>query len=279
MIIGPHISVADGYTKAINEALKIGADTMMVFSRNPRGGAAAELKEEDINNARILMELNSFGPILIHAPYTLNLAAAKPEAYRFAKECFAEDMQRMIKIPSDMYVFHPGSKTTLPYEKAIEQIATGLREGMIKDSDTYVLLETMSGKGSEIGKTFEELKDIIDAIGDIEGADHIGVCLDTCHLYCAGYDVVNDIDSVLEQFDKTIGINKIKAVHLNDTMNPYASFKDRHEKIGKGYIGIDGIRNIVNCKYLKDKPFFLETPHENIEEFTDEMNTVRNLVV
>lgn len=278
MVIGPHISISGGYKKAVEEALAIGANTFQAFSRNPRGGSAAALNIDDIKAAEVLMELNSFGPLLIHAPYTLNMASAKPESYKFAKECFEDDMKRMVTIPTDLYVFHPGSRTTISYDQAIEQIAGILRDGMIEGSTTKVLLETMSGKGSEMGKTFEELKDILDAVGEFHSKDNIGVCIDTCHLYCAGYDIVNDLDGVLEKFDNIIGIDKIKAVHLNDTMNPFASYKDRHAKIGEGDIGLDAIARVVAHESLRDKPFFLETPHDELVGYGNEIKLIAQRV-
>lgn len=278
MKIGPHISISGGYKKAVETALTIGADTFQAFSRNPRGGAAAPLDMDDIKSAEVAMELNSFGPVLIHAPYTLNMASAKPDAYKFARECFADDMERMIRIPSDLYVFHPGSRTSIPYEKAIEQIASVLRNCMIEDSGTWVLLETMAGKGSEIGRSFEELRDITDAVGDSPCREHIGVCIDTCHLYCAGYDIVNDLDGVLTAFDNKIGIDKIKAVHLNDTMYPFDSHKDRHAKIGEGEIGLEAIIRIITHPALADKPFFLETPQEDVSGYGKEIALLRSRI-
>lgn len=275
MIIGSHISISGGYKKAVDAAISIGANTFQCFSRNPRGGSASPLNDNDIKQAEVSMELNSMGPILIHAPYTLNMAAAKDDSYEFAKECFIDDMKRMIKIPAHLYVFHPGSRTTLSYDEAIEKIADILKAGMLEGSDTDVLLETMSGKGSEIGKTFEEIKDIMDAVGDFYGKEKLGVCIDTCHLYCAGYDIVNDLDGVLDKFDKIIGIEKIKAVHLNDTVNPYNSHKDRHAKIGEGDIGLDAIIRVVTNTRLKDKPFFLETPHDDIAGYGEEIKLIR----
>jgi len=275
MKIGATVSAANGYKNAVMTAISIGANTFQAFSRNPRGGAAAELDINDISEARVLMELNSIDNILIHAPYTLNMATAKQDSLTFAKDCFCDDMRRMITLPSDMYVFHPGSRTKLPYDKAIEQIASVLKLGMIEDSPTWVLLETMSGKGSEIGSRFEELKDVFDALGDFYGTKKLGVCLDLCHMYCAGYDVVNDLDGVLAKFDDLIGIDRIKAVHLNDTANPFASRRDRHARIGEGFIGVDATRRIMRHEKLKSLPFFLETPHNDVIEFKDEILLVR----
>lgn len=275
MKIGATVSAANGYKNAVMTAISIGANTFQAFSRNSRGGAAAELDINDISEARVLMELNSIDNILIHAPYTLNMATAKQDSLTFAKDCFCDDMRRMITLPSDMYVFHPGSRTKLPYDKAIEQIASVLKLGMIEDSPTWVLLETMSGKGSEIGSRFEELKDIFDALGDFYGTKKLGVCLDLCHMYCAGYDVVNDLDGVLAKFDDLIGIDRIKAVHLNDTANPFASRRDRHARIGEGFIGVDATRRIMRHEKLKSLPFFLETPHNDVIEFKDEILLVR----
>lgn len=275
MRIGATVSAANGYKNAVMTAISIGANTFQAFSRNPRGGAAAELDINDIMEAEVLMELNSIDNILIHAPYTLNMATAKADSLTFAKDCFQDDMRRMIELPSDMYVFHPGSRTKLPYDKAIEQIASVLKLGMIEDSPTWVLLETMSGKGSEIGSKFEELKDIFDALGDFYGKKKLGVCLDLCHMYCSGYDIVNDLDGVLQKFDSLIGIDRIKAVHLNDTANPFASKRDRHARIGEGFIGVDAVRRIMRHDILKDLPFFLETPHYDVMEFKDEILLVK----
>lgn len=278
MIIGPHLSISGGYKKTVEQALSIGANTFQAFSRNPRGGAAAKIDDDDVSKAVKLMEEHGFGPILIHAPYTLNMAAAKPETYEFAKQCFGDDMRRMEKLPAHLYVFHPGSITTLPYEQGIEQIAQVLKEKMIPDSDTWVLLETMSGKGSEVGKNFEQLADILDAVGDSPCRERIGACIDTCHLFSAGYDIVNHFEGVLDRFDEKIGLNLLKAVHMNDSMNPFASFKDRHAKIGEGKIGFEVLAEIAANSRLQGLPFFLETPQEDISGYADEISRLSKFV-
>ncbi len=275
MKIGATVSAANGYTQAVKTAISIGADTFQVFSRNPRGGAAAELDLDDIAEAKRLMAENGVGPILIHAPYTLNMATAKEASLEFARDCFQDDMKRMLILPSEMYVFHPGSRTKLPYDDAIRQIAEVLRLGMIEDSPVWVLLETMSGKGSEIGSRFEELRDILDAVGDFYGKKRLGVCLDLCHMYCAGYDIVNDADGVFNKLDDIIGFDRVKAVHLNDTANPFASKRDRHARIGEGFLGVDAVRRVMRHERLRGLPFFLETPHLDVNEFADEIKLVR----
>lgn len=257
--IGPHISIAKGYENAGKEALKINANTFQFFTRNPRGGKSKELNFDDIDNLDKIIKENNFAPILAHAPYTLNMASAKEEVRQGAKEIFRNDLDIMNKIPSKLYNFHPGSYTTDSLEIGIERIATILNECIKKDDDTFILLETMSGKGSEIGRSFEELREIIDRV---ELKEKMGVCLDTCHVYCAGYDIVNDLDGVLTQFDKIIGLNRLKAIHLNDTQNDFNTNKDRHAKIGEGFIKLQPIINFINHPALKDLPFFLETPND-----------------
>lgn len=275
MIIGAMISAENGYANAAKTAVAIGADTFQTFSRSPQGWMKTELDMEDLREAQAIMESNSIGPVLIHAPFTLNMASARSESFEFSKICFDEDLQNMKLLPSNMYVIHPGSKRNLPYAKAIEQITSTLCNGMKKYDETFVLLETMSGKGSEIGSRFEELKDIIDGINDNSVAERIGICLDFCHMFCAGYDIENDFDSVMRDFDKIIGINKIKAVHLNDTANPFASRRDKHARIGEGFLGIDVLRRIMRHKTLKNVPFYLETPHKEVAEFADEIRLMR----
>lgn len=275
MIIGAMISAEDGYANAAKTAVDIGADTFQAFSRSPRGWIKTEPDIEDLREAQAIMESNSIGPVLIHAPFTLNMASARAESYAFSKICFEEDLQNMKFLPSDMYVIHPGSKRSLPYAVAIEQITSTLCNGMKNNDETFVLLETMSGKGSEIGSRFEELKDIIDGINDNSVAERIGICLDFCHMFCAGYDIENDFDNVMSDFDKIIGVDRIKAVHLNDTANPFASRRDKHACIGEGFLGIDVIRRIMRHKSLKGIPFYLETPHNNVREFADEIRLMR----
>ena len=259
MVIGAHLSASKGYTHMLKEAMSIGANTFQFFTRNPRGGKAKDIDEKDIETFLQLSRENNFGKILAHAPYTLNCCSAKPETIRFAVDTFADDLKRMEYTPGMLYNFHPGSHVGQGEEKGIELICKALNTVLFPEMTTTVLLETMAGKGSEMGKTFEELKAIIDGT---ELSDKLGVCLDTCHVSDGGYDIVNDLDGVLEQFDKIIGIDRLKALHLNDSKNPLGAHKDRHEKIGEGFIGVDTFERIVNNKYLKDLPMFLETPNE-----------------
>ncbi len=256
--IGAHLSASKGYAHMYDEALSIGANTFQFFTRNPRGGKAKALDEKDISSF-ISKSKDNFGPILAHAPYTLNACSADEKIREFAYITMSDDMTRLEKTPGQMYNFHPGSHVGQGVDKGIEQISSLLNKILFPEMTTTVLLETMAGKGSEVGSKFEELKRIIDSV---ELKDHMGVCLDTCHVYDAGYDIVNDLDGVLDEFDRVIGLEKLKAIHLNDSKNPFASHKDRHEKIGEGSLGIDAITRIINHPALASLPFFLETPNE-----------------
>lgn len=273
MVIGAHLSASKGYTHMLKEAMSIGANTFQFFTRNPRGGQAKDIDEKDIETFLQLSRENNFGTILAHAPYTLNCCSAKPETIRFAVDTFADDLKRMEYTPGMLYNFHPGSHVGQGEEKGIELICKALNTVLFPEMTTTVLLETMAGKGSEMGKTFEELKAIIDGT---ELSDKLGVCLDTCHVSDGGYDIVNDLDGVLEQFDKIIGIDRLKALHLNDSKNPLGAHKDRHEKIGEGFIGVDTFERIVNNKYLKDLPMFLETPNE-LDGYAKEIALLKSL--
>lgn len=273
MVIGAHLSASKGYTHMLKEAMSIGANTFQFFTRNPRGGKAKDIDEKDIETFLQLSRENNFGTILAHAPYTLNCCSAKPETIRFAVDTFADDLKRMEYTPGMLYNFHPGSHVGQGEEKGIELICKALNTVLFPEMTTTVLLETMAGKGSEMGKTFEELKAIIDGT---ELSDKLGVCLDTCHVSDGGYDIVNDFDGVLEQFDKIIGIDRLKALHLNDSKNPLGAHKDRHEKIGEGFIGVDTFERIVNNKYLKDLPMFLETPNE-LDGYAKEIALLKSL--
>lgn len=273
MVIGAHLSASKGYTHMLKEAMSIGANTFQFFTRNPRGGKAKNIDEKDIETFLQLSRENNFGTILAHAPYTLNCCSAKPETIRFAVDTFADDLKRMEYTPGMLYNFHPGSHVGQGEEKGIELICKALNTVLFPEMTTTVLLETMAGKGSEMGKTFEELKAIIDGT---ELSDKLGVCLDTCHVSDGGYDIVNDLDGVLEQFDKIIGIDRLKALHLNDSKNPLGAHKDRHEKIGEGFIGVDTFERIVNNKYLKDLPMFLETPNE-LDGYAKEIALLKSL--
>lgn len=273
MVIGAHLSASKGYTHMLKEAMSIGANTFQFFTRNPRGGKAKDIDEKDIETFLQLSRENNFGTILAHAPYTLNCCSAKPETIRFAVDTFADDLKRMEYTPGILYNFHPGSHVGQGEKKGIELICKALNTVLFPEMTTTVLLETMAGKGSEMGKTFEELKVIIDGT---ELSDKLGVCLDTCHVSDGGYDIVNDLDGVLEQFDKIIGIGRLKALHLNDSKNPLGAHKDRHEKIGEGFIGVDTFERIVNNKYLKDLPMFLETPNE-LDGYAKEIALLKSL--
>lgn len=274
MVIGTHLSASKGFTHMLDEALSIGANTFQFFTRNPRGGKAKDLDEQDIKTFLQKAQEVNFGTILAHAPYTLNCCSAKPEVRRFALETFQDDLTRMEYTPGMLYNFHPGSHIGQGEDVGIQQICEILNEVLFEDMTTTVLLETMAGKGSEIGRNFEELSRIIDGI---ELKDKMGICLDTCHVHEGGYDIVNNLDGVLEQFDKIIGIDRLKALHLNDSKNPISAHKDRHEKIGEGYIGIDAFERIVNNKYLKNLPMFLETPNE-LDGYAREITLLRGLV-
>lgn len=273
MIIGAHLSASKGYRHMLDEALSIGANTFQFFTRNPRGGKAKEIDEKDIESFYEGVRENDFKTILAHAPYTLNCCSANEATRRFAEETFADDLRRMEYTPNMLYNFHPGSHVGQGEEKAIEQITEILNRVMFPEMTTTVLLETMAGKGSEMGKTFEELRRIIDKT---EINDKIGVCFDTCHVNDAGYDVVNNLDGVLEEFDKTVGLSRLKAVHLNDSKNPLAAHKDRHEKIGQGFIGIEAFERIVNHPALRDLPMFLETPNE-LDGYAEEIALLKSL--
>lgn len=257
--IGCHLSSAKGFLAMGREALSIGANTFQFFTRNPRGGRAKDLDPADIAAYRALAEEKGLFPILAHAPYTLNACAAKPEVLEFAHNTMADDLARLEHVPGSMYNFHPGSHVGQGTEAGIELIAKLLNEIMWADQQTTVLLETMAGKGSEVGGRLEELRAIIDRV---QLADKLGVCLDTCHVYDGGYDIVGNLEAVLEKFDRVLGLEKLRAIHLNDSMNPMDSHKDRHQKLGEGFIGMDAVERIVNHPVLKDLPFYLETPND-----------------
>ena len=257
--IGCHLSASKGYLAMAKEAVSIGANTFQFFTRNPRGGQAKPIDENDINSFLEYSKEHGINVILAHSPYTLNACSADPQIREFAKNTMADDLRRMEYTPGNMYNFHPGSHVKQGVEIGIDYIAEMLNEILTKDQTTTVLLETMSGKGSEIGRNFEELKAIIDKVNLKE---KLGVCLDTCHIWDGGYDIVNNFDGVLDEFDKVIGLDKLKAIHLNDSKNALSSHKDRHEKIGEGKIGLEAITRIINNERVRDLPFFLETPNE-----------------
>ena len=272
--IGCHLSISNGFEAIGKQALEIGANTFQFFTRNPRGGSARKIEQADVDALKQLISENSFSQILAHAPYTMNLCSAKPETREFALNTLKDDLQRMEYLPDNLYNFHPGSHTGQGVEKGTEQIISALNEAMFPEMNTTVLLETMAGKGSEIGGKFEELKAIIDGV---DYKDKIGVCLDTCHVFDAGYDIVNDLDGVLDKFDRIIGLDRLKAIHINDSMNYLGCHKDRHQKIGEGAIGIDAFKRIVNHPSLKNLPFFLETPND-IDGYAYEIRLLKSMV-
>lgn len=255
---GCHLSASGGNAAMVKTALEIGANTFAFFTRNPRGSKAKKEDPADARKAVAMLEEHNFGKLVAHGAYTMNLCTADPEARAFAAEILSDDLRRMAALPGNFYNFHPGSHVGQGAEAGIEQIAAALRQALSHGYPVTVLLETMAGKGSEIGGRFEELKAIIDAVGNPE----LGVCLDTCHVYDGGYDIVNDLDGVLAEFERIIGLDRLKALHLNDSKNPFASHKDRHECLGQGSLGLDTFRAIVNHPLLKDKPMILETPNE-----------------
>lgn len=272
--LGAHLSATKGFVNMYETALSIGANTFQFFTRNPRGGKAKDIDKEDIKKFLELVNDNaSFGTVLAHAPYTLNACSVKPEVRTFALDTMKDDIMRMELIPNQLYNFHPGSHVGQGEKVGIQQIAEILNGVLFEEMTTTVLLETMAGKGSEIGKTFEELNEIIKRV---EHNDKLGVCLDTCHVHDGGYDIVGNLDGVLEQFDKTLGLDRLKALHLNDSKNPVSAHKDRHEKIGNGFIGIDTFENIVNHPVLKTLPMFLETPNE-LDGYDKEISLLRSL--
>lgn len=257
--IGCHLSSSNGFLAMGQTALSIGADTFQFFTRNPRGGAAKPFDEVDAKKLVELMAQNDFAPILAHAPYTLNACAADAGLRQYAEDVMADDIMRMDHFPGAMYNFHPGSHVKQGVDVGVDFISSMLNRLLKPSQKTVVLLETMAGKGSEVGRDFEELKAILDRV---ELSDKMGVCLDTCHVFDGGYDIVNHLDDVLEQFDKVIGLVKLKAIHLNDSKNPMGSHKDRHEVIGGGFIGLDALVRVINHKSLRMLPFYLETPNE-----------------
>ncbi|WP_372518844.1 deoxyribonuclease IV [Candidatus Ruminimicrobiellum ovillum] len=269
--IGCHLSASDGYVAMAKQAIEIGANTFQFFTRNPRGFKAKDIDEQDIKEFLEIIKAHKFVKILAHAPYTLNPCSADKRVRELAKEIFIDDLKRMEYTPNNMYNFHPGSHVGQGIDAGIKIIADTLNEVLTKKQTTTVLLETMSGKGSEVGSKFEELKQIIDLV---ELKDKVGVCLDTCHIYDGGYDIVNDLDNVIKQFDSIIGLEKLKAIHLNDTKNPFASHKDRHEKIGEGHLGLDAISKVINHPKLKNLPFYLETPNE-IDGYAKEIKILK----
>ena len=257
--IGCHLSCSNGYLAMGEQALELGADTFQFFTRNPRGGSVKAFDAEDAAALVAFLDGHHFAPILAHAPYTLNACAAEESIRDFARRTMREDLERLAHIPGAMLNFHPGSHVKQGAETGIRLIAEMLDEVLSPQVRTTVLLETMSGKGSEVGRSFEELRAIMDAA---KAGDRLGVCLDTCHVFDGGYDIVNALDEVLEAFDRVIGLSRLRAVHLNDSKNPLGSRKDRHEKLGDGQIGLEALSRVVNHPALRELPFYLETPNE-----------------
>ena len=273
--IGCHLSTANGFLGMGRDALSIGANTFQFFTRNPRGGKAKELDQADIDAFLKLAEENNFGQLLAHAPYTLNPCSAEQKTRDFALEAMLDDLRRMERIPGNLYNFHPGSHVGQGEDAGIALIVAQLNAVLTPDLRTTVLLETMAGKGSEVGRSFEELRRILDGVVLQE---KMGVCLDTCHINDAGYDIVNDLDGVLETFDRVVGLARLKAIHLNDSMNPLGARKDRHERIGHGHLGLDAITRIINHPALRDLPFLLETPNE-LPGYAEEIALLRRMYV
>ena len=257
--IGCHLSISKGYYKMGLEALSIGANTFQFFPRNPRGGRAKDLDIDDVEKLQKLMKDHSFAPLFVHGAYSMNLASDKEHVREFAKGILKDDLERVDKISNSYYIFHPGSHVGQGVEKGIELVIGALNEIIQENNKLVILLEGMSGKGSEIGKHMEELKKIIDGVKHNE---HLGICIDTCHLYSAGYDIVNDLDGVLKEIDDGLGIDRLKAIHLNDSKVDFKSNKDRHEIIGHGTIGRDSLINIINHPLLRNLPFNLESPND-----------------
>ena len=287
MKIGCHLSSSGGYLAMAQTAESIGANVFQFFTRNPRGGAAKPVDKADVAAFRAFAEEKGIGPILAHAPYTLNAAGAETRVRDFAESVMADDLKRLELTPGAMYNFHPGSHVGQGTEKGVELISSMLARivnAFKAPLSTTILLETMSGKGSEVGRTFEEIRAIIDAAESALSTSKppkpskplFGVCLDTCHVWDGGYDIVGDLDGVLDAFDKVIGLDRLKAVHLNDSMNVLGAHKDRHEKIGKGKIGLDGLAAVINHPKLRDLPFYLETPCD-LQGYKEEISLLKSI--
>ena len=269
---GCHLSASGGNAAMVKTALSIGANTFAFFTRNPRGSKAKPEDPADAAKAAAMLEENHFGKLVAHGAYTMNLCTVDADARAFAAGILEDDLRRMAALPGNFYNFHPGSHVGQGTQAGIDYIAAALKNALRHDYPVTVLLETMAGKGSEIGGRFEELRDILDAVG----SENVGVCLDTCHLYDGGYDIVNDLNGVLAEFDRVIGLDRLHALHLNDSKNPFASHKDRHECLGKGSLGLETFRRIVNHPQLKDKPMILETPNE-LPGYAGEIKILREM--
>ena len=272
LYLGCHLSASAGNLAMVKTARELGANTFAFFTRNPRGSKAKKEDPADCAAAMAALSEQRFGPLVAHGAYTMNLCTADPSARAFAAEVLCDDLRRMSYLPGQFYNFHPGSHVGQGVETAVSQICDALKQALSPGYPVTVLLETMAGKGSEVGGRFEELKLILDGVG----SDDVGVCLDTCHVYDAGYDIVHDLDGVLAEFDRIIGLKRLKALHLNDSKNPFASHKDRHECIGFGSLGIDTFQKIVNHPDLQDKPMILETPNE-LPGYAKEISILRSM--
>lgn len=273
LTIGCHLSISKGYLHMGKEALSLGANTFQYFTRNPRGGKARTFDEADMKALEAFMAEHNFGKILGHAPYTLNACAADPSLRQFAKNMMREDLERLEFLPNQLYNFHPGSHVKQGVDQGIEYIVEALNEVMFEGMHTTVLLETMAGKGTEVGRTFEEIARIIDGV---KLKDYIGVCMDTCHIHEGDYDIIGDLDGVMESFDKIVGLDRLHAIHLNDSKNPRGAHKDRHEKIGEGHIGLEAITKVINHPVLRNLPFYLETPNE-LDGYAKEIALLRSV--
>ncbi len=271
LTIGSHISSSKGYEAMGKTAVYMGADTFAFFTRNPRGGKAKEIKPEDVEKYKKIAKEYQFGKIVAHAPYTMNACAAKEDLREFAKNTMRDDLERMEYIPGNYYNFHPGSHVGQGAAVGIEKIAEISNAVLKPEWDTTVLLETMAGKGTEVGRSFEELREIIDRV---DCREKLGVCLDTCHVWDGGYDIVHDLDGVVQEFDRVIGLGYLKAVHLNDSMNPMGSHKDRHAKIGEGQIGLEALSAVTRHPALRHLPFVLETPND-VDGWAAEIRVLR----
>lgn len=275
IFIGNHLSSSNGYLAMGKAATQLGGTTFAFFTRNPRGGAAKEIDPSDAKALNDYLKENGFGKLVAHAPYTMNLCSDKMDIRKFALDMLKDDLQRMEATPNQYYNFHPGSHVGQGVEVTIPVIAEALNMAMFDGMTTTVLLETMAGKGTEVGRSFEEIKQIIDLVKD---KDHIGVCLDTCHVWDGGYDIVSDFDKVLDEFDKVIGLEKLKAIHINDSMNVLGAHKDRHEKIGLGHIGDEAFKKIVTNKRVQNLPFILETPNDD-KGYAEEIAKIKSWMI
>ena len=274
LYVGCHLSASGGNVEMIKTARQIGANTFAFFTRNPRGSKAKPEDPQDCRRAVELLKEENFGPLVAHGAYTMNVCTADPEARAFAAGVLADDLRRMAALPGNYYNFHPGCHVGQGVDTGISQICDALKQALAPGYPVTVLLETMAGKGSEIGGRFEELKAIIDGVG----SDRVGVCLDTCHVYDAGYDIVNDLPGVLQEFDRVIGLDRLYALHLNDSKNPFKSHKDRHELLGQGSLGLKTFENIVNCEALRGKPMILETPND-LPGYAEEITALRQMEI